>query len=846
MVGGSKDSTVLRGARPARVLTLTLEQAAALDPAALLERMGTSSAGLSSDEAARRLLTDGPNEIDGKRTSAFGVLARQFKSPFLILLIATALLALLLRDSSDALIILGIVVLSVGLSFVNEYRSERVADDLRARVQRKSIAVRDGKPLEIVATDLVPGDVVCLSVGDVVPADVRLIEVRGFECDESVLTGEALAQAKSAIPCEGGEPDAPRACCAYSGTVVTNGFARGVAVTTGRRTRLGSIAGRLRQRPPETAFQAGLRGFSFLLVRVTIALTTSIFVLNALLHHPLLESLLFALAIAIGLTPQLLPAIVTVSLSFGARALAKRGIIVKRLVSIEDLGNVEVLFTDKTGTLTEGRVRFRNSLDAAGKDDSAGTVLAMVCSGVVVEEGRPLGGNALDLALWNSADRGLIAEAARYRIVDRDAFSYDRQMMSVLADAPDGRRMLISKGAPEAILARCTAVDDGVAALVERGFDRGDRIVALAVRDASALTAIGPDDECGLRVEALLSFADEPKADARQSLERLAQLEVALKIVTGDHQQVARNVCSQLGIPVAGVLTGAELAAMTDGQLGAAVPATSIFARVTPEQKSRIIRVTQSTGKDVGFLGDGVNDAIALHVADVGISVDTAVDVARDAADIVLLEKDLSVLADGVMEGRRIFANTIKYVLMGTSSNFGNMFSAAGASLILPFLPMLPSQILLNNLLYDVSEMAIPTDNVDAVQLRRPAHWDPGFIRRFMLFFGPISSLFDFATFAVMLLVFHATTALFRTGWFVESLSTQSLVIFLIRTHQVPFFRSRPSLALTVTTLAVVALGAILPFTKAGAFMGFTPPPAAFFGISSGDDRGVFAADRTR
>jgi len=800
----------------------------------VLSDLGSSRAGLSSSEAARRLSEFGRNEITDRHTSGFSVLLRQLNNPFLILLVCTAVLSIFLSDNSDAYIILCIVVLSVGLSFVSEYRSERAVADLRARVAPKALALRDGQRAEINAAELVPGDIVYLNVGDIVPADVRLLEVRGLECDESALTGEALPQAKTANPSAGQEADLTRSCCAYSGTIVKDGLGTSVVVATGGSAQYGSIALQLSREAPRTAFELGLRDFSLLLVRVTVVLTSCTFGINVLLHRPIVESLLFALSIAIGLTPQLLPAIVTVSLSYGARMLAKRGVIVKRLVSIEDLGNVQVLFTDKTGTLTEGRIRFRGAVDPSGAASETGILLGIVCSDAVVENGRVLHGNAIDTALWEAAGDQRISAASLYHVVDREPFSYDRQMMSVLADAPNGERLLICKGAPEGVLLRCTGVDENVRQAIDRETGNGNRVIALASRSAPGLNHIGPDDEQGLQIAALLSFADQPKTDARASIERLEQLNVALKIVTGDNPQVAQSICRQIDIPVRGVLTGPQIAAMTDDQLRGALDQTDIFARVTPEQKSRIIRLQRSAGVDVGFLGDGINDAVALHDADVGISVDSAVDAAKDAATIVLLEKDLGVLADGVMEGRRIFANTTKYVLMGTSSNFGNMFSAAGASLFLRFLPMLPSQILLNNLLYDVSEMSIPTDNVDEEQLQRPAHWDQTFIRRFMIFFGPISSIFDFATFAIMLFVFHAGAQLFRTGWFVESLSTQSLVIFLIRTRRIPFFTSKPSVALTVTTLGVVAVGMILPFTGIGAVLGFVPLPAAFFGLLIG------------
>jgi len=582
---------------------------------------------------------------------------------------------------------------------------------------------------------------------------------------------------------------------------------------------------------PQTVFETGLRNFSLLLVRITVVLTTTIFIGNALLHHPLIESLLFALAIAIGITPQLLPAIVTISLSFGARQLAKRSVLVKRLVSIEDLGNIEILFTDKTGTLTKGKITLRQALGSDGSPSEEVALLGLLCTDVVVEQGKAISGNALDMAVWEGAPPERLAVVARYRTVDRAPFDYQTQMMSVLVDTPDGKRLLIAKGASEAIEARSGALDPGLRKTVDTQLASGNRTIVLASADATGAASLKDLRGCKLSPAGVLTFADEPKPDAADSLRRLAALKIQVKIVTGDSAQTAQFVCKELGLPVEGTLTGTEIGALSDPDLTQRLAHTTIFARVTPDQKSRIIKLERSKNVDVGFLGDGINDAPALHEADVGISVDSATDVAKDAADIVLLEKDLGILADGVVEGRRIFSNTTKYVLMGTSSNFGNMFSAAGASLFLPFLPMLPSQILLNNLLYDISEMTIPTDNVDEEQLERPAHWDMGLIQRFMLAFGPISSIFDFVTFGIMLNVFHAGRELFRTGWFVESLATQSLVIFLIRTHRVPFFASRPSLPLLASTLAVVAVGIVLPFTPAADFLGFVPLPIKFFGV---------------
>jgi Mg2+-importing ATPase len=603
-----------------------------------------------------------------------------------------------------------------------------------------------------------------------------------------------------------------------------------MVVGTGRNTVLGGIAKHLEHRAPPTAFQRGLREFSMLLVWVTAALTSAIFLLNWLLGRPLLESALFALAIAVGLTPQLLPAIVTVSLSFGARRLAARSVLVKRLVSIEDLGNIQVLFTDKTGTLTAGRVVYAGAFDARGGKSTSVLGLGLLCNSATRDGERVVGGNPLDRALWEATD-ARSALVAGWRRLAEAPFDFDRKLMSVLVEDQGGTRLIVTKGAPEVVMGRCRGPAAAARAWLDLQFEAGSRVVAVATRDGTGEEAITAADESGLELAGFLVLTDPLKPDVGRSLNRLAALGIAVKIITGDNDRVARKVCDDVGIEVAGVLSGTQLEAMTDAELTGALAGTTIFARVTPEQKSRIIRVQRGLGLDVGFLGDGVNDAVALHDADVGISVDSGTDVAKDAADIVLLDKDLDILADGVVEGRRIFSNTIKYVLMGTSSNFGNMFSAAGASLFLPFLPMTPTQILLNNLFYDMSEMSIPTDAVDEEMLARPAQWDIGFIRRFMVLFGPISSIFDFLTFGVMLWVFNARESLFQTGWFVESLATQTLVIFVIRTRRVPFFKSRPSLPLLVASLAVVVAAAVAPFTPVAGLFGFTPLPAGYFAV---------------
>jgi Mg2+-importing ATPase len=810
---------------------IELPAAAAMAAHAVLDRLGSSESGLVPEEASVRLAAVGPNALLSHGARPLQVLWRQLRNPLLILLAGAAIVSVLVGERADAGIILAIVCLSVGLGFVNEYRSEKAVEELHSSIRHTAVTTRGGRATAVDVTELVPGDVVGLDVGEVVPADLRLLEANALECDESALTGESMPAPKGTEPVQSSESPLDLASCAFMGTVVRSGTGRGVVVRTGTRTAFGRIAQGLGTRPPETAFQLGLRDFSKLLIWVTAVLTASIFVINALLRRPLLEAALFALAIAVGLTPQLLPAIVTVSLSTGARRLAKKKVVVKRLVSIEDLGNLEVLFTDKTGTLTEGRIDFGGGIDPAGGPSERALLYAQLCNSVVLQDGVPVGGNPLDRALWESphASRGPVAT---YRRVSEAPFDYVRRLMSVLVEGPDGRRLVITKGAPESVLDRCTQVRPGAKETLDQLFAAGARVVAVATRDGIGLEEITPAEETGLTLTGFLTFSDPPKADAARSLDRLRALGVQVKIVTGDNDLVARKVCTDLAVEVAGVLIGAALDRMDDGELAAALPRTTIFSRVTPEQKSRIIRAQRALGTDVGFLGDGVNDAVALHDADVGISVDSAADVAKDAADIVMLEKDLGVLADGVVEGRRIFSNTIKYVLMGTSSNFGNMFSAAGASIFLKFLPMLPTQILLNNLMYDGSEITIPTDNVDEELLRRPSQWDTMFIRRFMSFFGPISSVYDFLTFGVMLWVFHAGAHLFQTGWFVESLATQSLVIFVIRTRRVPFTRSRPSRPLLVATVSCAGLGVLLPFIPPVAHtFAFRPLPAAFLGI---------------
>jgi Mg2+-importing ATPase len=793
----------------------------------VMQWLGTSTDGLSEAEAETRLTAVGPNSVRTHGVNACAVLARQLNNAVLALLAVTAMLSFFLGDGTQAAIIGIILFVSSGLSFFNEYRAERAAAALHDRVHHTAVVRRDDEFTRLDVTGLVPGDIIRLQLGELVPADVRLITANGLECNESILTGESTPSEKTPESVTEGTTITDASNLAFMGTVVSAGEATGVIYATGVNAEFGRIAIGLGERQPETDFQRGLRRFSYLLLKVALTLTVIIVATNLLLQRPLIDSALFGLAIAVGITPQLLPAVVSTSLASGSRQLAKLNVLVKRLVCIEDLGDIDILITDKTGTLTDGRVQL---LDAAGPDGAHSA--SVLRSGLLATDVNPSAGgisaNELDAALWRDQDP--VPSVTRLATLP---FDHLRRATSALIEGSDGRRIVV-KGAPEQVLACCRDIPSVAHRTLAALFADGRRVVAVASKPASGQATLSAADETSLTLEGFLIFADNPKADVRNSLARLAALGIELKVATGDNPRVAEKVCADIGLHSKGTITGAELDQMNDDDLASAARNRTIFARISPEQKARVISSLRQERRSVGFLGDGVNDALALHSADVGISVDTATDVAKDAADVVLLEKDLGVLAAGVAEGRRIFANTIKYVLMGTSSNFGNMFSAAAASAVLSFLPMLPSQILLNNLLYDTSQLAIPTDRVDDEQLHAPAHWNIGFIRRFMLSFGPISSLFDFLTFGLMLGVLRAGTTEFRTGWFVESLATQTLIIFVIRTRRVPFLRSRPGLLLTGAALAVVTVGVALTISPLAGDLGFTPLPWQFFAALAG------------
>jgi Mg2+-importing ATPase len=758
-------------------------------------------------------------------------LARDALNPLAAILLVAAVASTLAGEGTNALIIGVIVASSAAIGVWQKARSDAAVRRLQARIAPTATVYRDGARREVPRSELVVGDVVHLSAGDLVPADARLIESADLHVQQAALTGESLPVEKAAVRealVEGG-PDSRG--LVFLGTSVIGGSATAVVFASGEETAFGDVVKRLASAPEETEFDRGTRRFGVFVLETVLVLVVFILLVSLGLDRDPLQSLLFAVALAVGLTPEFLPMITTVTLARGAVRMARDKVIVKHLSAIQNLGSIDVLCSDKTGTLTEGTIALERSLDPLGEPAEAPLRLAHVNS-------------AFETGIKSPLDAAILRRCPEppegFTKTDEIPFDFERRRLSVVVQR-GGAHELVTKGAPEGILAACTrwAVGGEVRPLdadalarsrevVRAASAEGLRVLAVARRDVPCGTGFSARDEHGLVLVGFLTFADRPVAGARESLRRLREDGVAVKILTGDDELVARHVCGEVGIDVGRAVLGAELEGMTEAELGAIATGASLFARVSPAQKQRILRALKARGHVVGFLGDGVNDAPSLHSADVGISVAGAVDVAREAADIVLLERRLDVLHSGILAGREAFGNVLKYLLMGTSSNFGNMFSMAGAAVFLPFLPMLPAQILLNNFLYDVAQIAIPTDRVDRALRRRPHRWDIGLIRRFMLIVGPISSLFDFATFFVLLRVFALSEAGFQTGWFVESLVTQTLVLFVIRTARRPW-SNRPSGPLIVTTLLVVLVGIALPYTKLGPALGFVPLPAAYF-----------------
>jgi len=788
-------------------------------------------AGLTAQEAEARLDKFGPNEPATTQQHSFlSDLLHQFTNPLVLILIIAAVASAFLGDRVDAGIIGIIVLLSATIDLTQSYRSQQAIEQLRKQVAPTATVLRDGEWKEIQRRDVVPGDIVRLSAGDLVPADARLLAARDLYVLQASLTGESLPAEKEATA----EPASTKAdACnmVFLGTSIVSGTATAEVVATGARTAFGDIAARLAARPEETAFDKGLRNLSKLLARTVLFLVLFLVIVSVARHRDALQSLLFAVALAVGLTPEFLPMITSVTLSKGAVAMARKKVIVKHLSAIENLGSLDVLCSDKTGTLTAGSMSLDRSLDPFGNPSPRALELAYFNSKFETGIRSPLDGVILQQPPPKTED---------FTKCDEIPFDFERRRLSVVVER-QSQRVLITKGAPEGILPLLSGYElegkvepirgDAAKRFEHTSSDlnnQGFRSLAVAYVEVPARPNYSVSDERNLILAGFLTFSDAPLPDAAQVMASLKQDGVEVKVISGDNDLVTGHVCALVGIDPGQIITGDDLDRMTDPALAHVSEETRVFARISPVQKNRILLALKHDGHAVGFMGDGINDAPSLHAADVGISVSSAVDVARDAADVILVEPGLRVLHDGIVEGRKAFGNVMKYLLMGTSSNFGNVLSMAAASLFLPFLPMLPTQILLNNLLYDLAQLTIPTDNVDETYLEKPQRWDINLIRNFMVFIGPISSIFDFLTFYVLLHVFHASEAEFHTGWFVESLATQTLVLFVIRTAKNPF-RSRPSGPLIATCLAAVAVGIYLPFSPLAGVLGFTPLPAKYF-----------------
>ena len=778
-------------------------------------------AGLTSAQALENIKKYGANILQSQKLSTFNIFVRQFKGNYLVyVLVVSTLVSFLLGERVSSIYIFAMIFVSSGLGFWNEYSAQKTVDGLLKRITPKVLVKRDGKVCELLLTQIAVDDVVLFTTGSVIPANLQVLQAENLEVNESVLTGESVPvfkRARDAI---------------YMGTNVESGHGTGVVTQVGRQTKYGQIAKNINFLKPETAFQLGLRSFGNLLVKIIFILTAAILLINSALGRDFLSSLMFALAIAVGLTPELLPVVVTLSLSHGAGKLAKKHVVVKQLVAVENLGNMDILCCDKTGTLTEGKIELTDYYDTKMQRSRRVLEKAFLSTPKVLHVGMAV--NSLDLAIITASEKsGVTKSLGSINYLDTESFDYNKKASFNVVRFESEVHLLV-KGVFDDVAKICcpnvdlTFMQNRVNDLSMRGF----RVVALAGKVLPReLTEYQWQDATNLDLYGLLVFSDAPKKDAKKALERLEKLNIDLKLLTGDNESVALKVCAEVGLKVKGVILGEQLDKLLPAEFAGAVAKNNIFARITPENKLNIIKALQKLGHTVGFLGDGINDAPALHTADVGISVDGGADVAKESASVVLLKKGLDVVAEGVMEGRRIFNNTVKYILMGTSSNFGNMFSASFASFFLPFLPMTPVQILLNNTLYDFSQLTIPSDKVDKESLIKPRHWDISFIKKYMLFFGPISSLFDFITFFSLLWVFKATAGQFQTGWFLESLLTQTLVIFVIRTAKTPFWKSAPTKLLMLSSLMVLVVALIVTLSSLKASFGFGTLGVSYFGF---------------
>jgi Mg2+-importing ATPase len=841
----NKKISLTNGARTAPHLH-ELQKALVLDVQHVFKELASSPDGLRIEEAEQRLHDHGSNTVVREKAVRWWThLIHAFNNAFILLLLTLAAIAALTEDAKAAAIIFTMVVISAILRFSQEYRSSKAAEKLNDLVQTTATVTRSGQKVEVAVEDIVPGDIVHLSAGDMIPADVRLLTAKDLFISQSALTGESLPVEKSANGSAAetmGLLDQPKLC--FMGTNVISGTGTGIAVRTGEDTYLGTLAQKVTGRRVETEFDRGINRVSRLLIRFTLFMVPFVLLINGFTKGDWTQAFFFALSVAVGLTPEMLPMIVTANLARGAVNMSRKRVIVKRLHSIQNFGAMDVLCSDKTGTLTQDRVVLERHLDVFGRGYEKVLQLAYLNS--YYQTGLK---NLLDVAILEHAEleKGLRV-ATDYRLVDEIPFDFGRRRMSVVVQTPEGQEMLITKGAVEEMLRispwvdvsrKVVQMDDElrtqVLTMARQLNEEGFRVIAVAGRKFDlGRGAYTISDEDDMILIGFIAFLDPPKESAAPAIQALKEHGVEVKILTGDNDIVTRCICKEVGIDAGRILLGRDVGGMSDAELAEAAENTTVFAKMSPAEKARIIQALKSHGHVVGFLGDGINDAAALREADIGLSVNSAVDIAKESADIILLEKSLMVLEEGVIEGRRTFGNILKYIRMGTSSNFGNMFSVLGASAWLPFLPMQPVQLLTQNLLYDLSQIGIPFDEVDAEYLKKPRKWDVGAIGRFMLFLGPVSSIFDYATFCLMWFLFGAKTpaaqSLFQSGWFIEGLLSQTLIVHIIRTHKIPFIESRAATPLTILTASVMLAGIIIPFTPFGATLGFQPLPLVYFG----------------
>jgi Mg2+-importing ATPase len=842
-----------------------LSEAATRDSAAVLQSLGSSPAGLTEAEAEARLAQYGPNEVGQERKHEWlHRLWTAVRNPLVVLLTALATLSYLTGDFRAGTVMLLMVILGVSLRLVQETRADNAAAKLKAMIKVTATVIRDGQQKEIPLRDLVPGDVVKLSAGDMIPGDVRLIAAKDLFIIQATLTGESLPVEKhDATDTRTGVSSIEHTNICFLGTSVESGSATAVIIATGAQTYFGKMANSLAGQQTETAFDRGVKKYVWLMLTFMMVMVPTVFFINGLMKHNWKDAFFFAMAVAVGLTPEMLPMIVSVCLSKGAMAMSKKKVIVKKLNSIQNFGAMDVLCTDKTGTLTIDHVILELHVDVFKKESSE-----VLRDAYLISHFQTGLKNVLDRAVLKYKELHGELGVEKYKMVDEIPFDFSRRMMSVAIELPNGERQLLTKGAPEAVFAKCSHFEsDGeilpmepilVGDLVQQVNDLsedGFRVLAVATKKLGAQTTFTKADESDLVLTGYLAFLDPPKDSAAKAITALRQNGVTVKVLTGDNDLVTRKVCSEVGIHAEKILLGSQVEKMTEDELCKEVETTDVFARLSPAHKKRVVQALQKNKHVVGFMGDGINDAPALRAADVGLSVDNAVDIAKESADMILLEKDLMVLEEGVLEGRKVFVNILKYIRMGASSNFGNMFSVLGASAWLKFLPMQPIQVLTNNLLYDFSQVPIPTDNVGTAVISKPRPWAMGEIAKFIIFIGPISSIFDYTTYALMYFYFKCSNldlvpalpelakrfanpidsdhtyaaALFSTGWFVESLMTQTLIVHVIRTNQIPFIQSRASWQLTMTTLAIMLVGAVLPYSPLAQYLGFVPLPWQFW-----------------